>query len=659
MSRKQIAIVTLFPALVLSLLLRTDAALAAGAANGEIPPTLARLGYYLPKHVIEVSGSVTKETASVAVPGPAGSTWTTEKCDERVTEFAVSFADRVVADRTYRYPLKLDGGLFTSIEYDIGLTADGRLTSLNATATGKTGEFLRSVGSLVGKLLPLFGSLNVAPTKDQLCANPGLAQEQLMAFYTSFPKNKKLVDDIEARKKVLSQRLGELEEHRFQLQLAIADARAAKIDANVPGDVAHAVDAYAKSIKSVEQYLATLGTAKKQLQAVVDAGLERFKKRNGLLTIGWQQKVAGTVNLASLPRWCDTSGVDCIRPDLGKADTIRAIQANDAADPDERGFIRWLFDQTGVVIALKAAEASSQLLSAKQRKAVSDSVTSRKSSTNEYFFTRDGRSAELALFQYGARPTEFGGIGDERLALKKHASTTLLFPDQPPSVISLKKSAFAKRQLKLEMSDIGTLQKISRVKEAAAPAVASALGDATSNALSGYLSTANQLSEINKAKSTLALADTQAEIDRLQKEKELIDATIAQEGAEATSELAAQRIMLDAQIAQLTAQANANEQQLLVLRSGDQLANYVAEPAEIQQLQSQLALLQAQASLAAAQPGELMSLQADLARRQVQSQIAALQSPPDQLQILEQELAILRVQVEILELKKQLDGTGP
>lgn len=581
----------------------------------------SELGYYVPKHVVRVSGNVTHSTMKVALR--QGNTWTVEACpNSRLTERELSLGLAVVPDEQEFHVFRLNGGVFTALEYSFEVSDSGLLTGLDATSTGKTGSIFKSIGSLIGKAIPFLGGFlsadaEVAPQiadrdakfdrlysdKTSLCADPVKRSAAIKAWFGAA-----MQADVEAINTAISE-TSSMAQKMQQEQQEIAGT-AANWESK---DKAIA----SKERIAVIEALGTKLSSKVSGLKTVKAGLyDNFIKSKKLNPITEKKLVNRVLELDGLPAWCaGSSGPKCIRAGLTHNQVITALGNLPAANE--------FFKETGTILALKKHTAARPTILAEDYKKLQKDTKK-----GALLYTRNGLPADLAVFEqngvYNAAVKQI----EEKLILKEVSSESLLFTSTPATVLPLKKNAFAKRRLQLEFYDNGSLKKVGRESEAAAEKIFSSLNEATDNILSGYKNTVETLGAIQTSKFSQQNAARQAEIDALKREKELIDAEIALDGVSASNEQIRAKQLVDAELEFLTSQTNASAQKLKALKAQANLDNY-GKPtgaSELASLQQQLQIMQAQAQVSSfgAGPSDLQKLQAQL--ELLQTQLSILQT---------------------------------
>ncbi len=191
---------------------------------------------------------------------------------------------------------------------------------------------------------------------------------------------------------------------------------------------------------------------------------------------------------------------------------------------------------------------------------------------------------------------EKGAGGAATLQIKEKRQLMLVRSESPLEVLEFSASAWSDGSLVVAFGDTGVPSKITWKSDSSAAAITGALAGALTAARTEYSATIAELVTIKENKAKLnpkGKSDVQKEIDELTKKKELIDARLAIEGAEATYEsqleqqrLAQQLALLNSEQSVVTAEQAATNQ-LDILRLA----------AELSRLNTEMQILKAQIDL--------------------------------------------------------------
>ncbi|HWW60499.1 MAG TPA: hypothetical protein VN181_03940, partial [Thermoanaerobaculia bacterium] len=182
---------------------------------------------------------------------------------------------------------------------------------------------------------------------------------------------------------------------------------------------------------------------------------------------------------------------------------------------------------------------------------------------------------------------------DENGTFKKSDEKVITSYEGPNRCVAIQKSDWAGRALSMEFGDFGVPKKLERTNGAALVAATGSLAGALTSLQNSYAESLEKVVAIQKNQREVADNDLLSKIDKLKKQKDLLDAQLATEGATASHDLVLQQQLAAQQLATLQAQLDLQKAQQ---GSEDQL-DIADLKNRIAVLEQQLLLLQAQKKL--------------------------------------------------------------
>lgn len=612
-----------FIVIVWGLISLSACAASSNGNDGDTVSYFAKLGYYLPKNIVEVRGSITKTTTFVPYKllNDGSATWEVHQCSEKVASRDLKVQQILLPDTQHFYPFDLKSDFFTDVETNLTISETGLLTSIGVNSKGKAGNAMSAIGSFIGKILPFLGGGMLAETNNEkfettenslteetltgFCENPDI---RIQAIDTWFKEE--LPDGYSA----VTAAIAELKNKISSLEKEKSDF----YSTHATGTSEDAMIAAEKKYSLLSSLITELETKKKTLETVKNSFKDKFIKEQKLAPIERIVKIHQRFDIPEIP------------PFSGKFDGLsKSLTPNYVSDAlDDFIKMQEFYSNTGALIALDRNKLAPELLTEdKLKKYIIDS---KKGTT---LYARNAESAEVFLLQINSFRKNHDGDEDEYLSMVNVEKINVVASDSSVISIPLKTSAWAERRLNLEFHANGALKTVSAYKQATADQIFSGLNAGVTGVLDGYKSTLNSVTEIKTAQLGLDTFDEQAQLDALKRKKELIDAQISLEGASASAELANDKAVIDAQLAYLTSQSGLAAKELELLQNQQKLSQF-GQPA-----------------------GELATLSAQLELLQLQAQIDALNSSPavpSQLQVLQEKLALLETRLSILLTTKAL-----
>lgn len=593
------------------------------------PAKLDKIGYYLPKSVFNVSASLTFEETKVAVKTVDGN-WSAQLCTtKRLVEKDVSFDHVVVADTAERYELDPNSSFFRELTYTIELTDDGRLKGINASSTGKSGDFVQSIGSFIGRVLPfIFGAADgkkaaTVHNKQDACESKEKAEENARAWFGEIydgDDNKKLREEI----KKLTDSIELARGHQLSLLSAINN------DISAHDDMKKRFE----QTKLLDDALGILELRLTRAKALKEAKYANFKKTNKIL-------IARTT-ITSKKRF--------------SLEEILAVTEADFTTPIIEGPIMRNMCEKPLESLTELWMCSGVALKFHEEKRLKGTVAP----TSEQVKMLSSDKA-LAVVSRAPIPVQFERVewaavldidGSVSYSVPKTVSISTFNAFSTKSAVTLHqldKSAWKKNDLQLVYNASGSVNKVVATTGGGADIFAKALDESLKGGLTAYAETLTGLNTIKTQEAELARASDKARLEQLKLDKELLDNEIALTGVNATESMMRERAVLD--------------EELKLLQAQQSLANAFPEQAtETARLNSELTRLKAQAEVDKivnpASPSELDNISAQVLLLQQQQLLSQLQAPAPvttQQELLRQQSEILQLQLTIAQLQKELD----
>lgn len=489
------------------------------------------------------------------------------------------------ADPSRIYVLPLTPKASSDESMVITLTDTGLLKSINATSTGRSGTVLTNIFKFIGSVAGVFGNISAAPTGPT-------------------PQRSACAGDVDSRP--ISEQPNLIRYTLFWSQTACdaweeAIATGQQVDTlktQVQRTEGQLKDATGQALKDLQSRLETYRTqltqhAKDRMAflGVVTSESNRLKTQNKIDPAAKFTTHTLTFEIDELLTGRDVS------TNTTKAAIETLIQDLPAA--------KRLFEKTGVVIELDPVPDGYE---ATQFSTGSSDPSNKKYCNLTLRHGDSGRttavnhcSSKLVFYR---RPiytlVRLYALDKDQAKVEplNQASLPIIREESPHEFVKFNAQRWAKGSLKVTFDAKGVPTSVDWMAESSAAAVTGALATAIAAARDEYATTVNKLVEIKEARDKLD-PEEQSELDKtlekLKKEKELLDAQLALQGAQATfdSTLAQQTAAAELALVQseigVVAAAEARANQLAVLRL----------EAEVARVNKELELLKAKIELRA------------------------------------------------------------
>ena len=424
--------------------------------------------YYLPKHQVKVTGTATYKNSTFVNKALEFETKSVR------TGVAATVTLELVRDTAYRYAFDMSPSIFYENNFTVDVNSKGFLTGFNALSTGKVGESITSVASIIGKILPMIGFLgkpegNGKVSIDKMVQLGLISSEQRSTLFKEAYITQRYVIDSQVGR----ERWKELFEvnaniKAYQTEIKSLQNRLLKI-------VVKDIDGIEKTLTALRKELEKLQELKETIKKAFDSGLSAYKIEK---KIG---DVSSTYDFVCLLDPTEIPDAEKFKAGELKADvenTMREVFQCDNNSCDNLAKIWDIWTKFGILITIDPYTVT-QITNHTRKKNVHYDFT---------IYHRQSSLHRLYVYQLGSAPepgTQSGEIcEDERLILHSSNSYQLMHPMAKPLKIGLRKNAFAKRNVILSFdSSTGSLLKFQRQDDAAFEKAAISVNTALSNSI--------------------------------------------------------------------------------------------------------------------------------------------------------------------------------
>jgi hypothetical protein len=205
----------------------------------------------------------------------------------------------------------------------------------------------------------------------------------------------------------------------------------------------------------------------------------------------------------------------------------------------------------------------------------------------------DGPSSPCKKADNPSTPT------DANTELKTAQVVDLISGDTQPSSLSFTSAAFSDKGLSIAFDDKGRPTQVQRTSGSSIVGLASAIAGASTTMRDEYATGLSKLVEIQESRQKLALSGVNAEIERLQKQKDLIDVKLAASSAGQSFDLLLQQNQLNADLALMKAKLDKESAE----KTYDDRLEIETLKAQLEQLKAQLDVVKARQDLEQAKAG--------------------------------------------------------
>ena len=549
------------------------------------------LSYYIPKDVLVVTTTTTvattrkvedlagtQRTRCITGHGvlPEGQTTLQQVAHELcLTSTPLTTRDgtvglQLVPDMKLAVSLSTKGGGLMDESQSVQLTDGMLLKGLNLSSVGRAGEALTSIAKfvgVVGRLLPLAGIGAAVPppplvpvsdcdpfSKDlrDLPASTRLWLWEQQARCDDWKRMSKLSDDRDA-----------LMDARVELEKQVQSADRPALET---------------LLKKVDALNGEIGRLEKDLKARQDAFKLLAAANLEELNLGTRSQARQISRVLELP-------------ELPTSETLHAGDTSVDVTKFSKA-AQTLWADAGIIAAMDGGQACPD-----GHIKLPDNSSSDKTVT---VAVRQGMPVRISVFVMDQQPDP----GEQPPAVAKLRRVTdqwqnVMHPCLPVNTMTFSKSAWSKRSMAVAFDDRGRPQKVDWSSDSNVAAVAASLAGAATALRDEYAATTSKAVQIQADRRALQLNDLTARLEKLQKEKSVLDAQLQVDAAGLNREATLKQQQATADLAALQAEINLQNAQAGV----EQKQQIEQMKSALDLLKQQLGLLQAQQDLEKARKG--------------------------------------------------------
>jgi hypothetical protein len=577
-------------------------------SRGPISPALPQpsgLRYNLAKDVVVLSGTVTWAiTGSVSIEGGSISEEAkfpiSTKREYVSTTVQTSLA--TIGDTSAYYVLKVEPAGFKDQTLGIGVNDSGILTSVNFTATDKTGEAITNIGKSIASVAgAFFGFGGRAASVHDLRGtfrklikdDPALLGNNPPADLQAWLEDKfsKLPPDIayfvtsdrSIRVAWFSAARNERAESEQRNLIAQATLDAAtETDENRLKKLVQQISFRNTSADMIDKQL-------KSDQSTLDAAIEKARSAAGLGRQEYTRPIDRTLELSELPPFSLASMI----ADKQVSQVSAALGDYPAA--------KALFDDAQIVITLEKPGFSNAVPTAPLP------TTMPKEDKVSRIYYRPTYPAVIRTFGLRKisipaamtapiKPAETRDV----VVLLTQASVQVADPRIAPSWVEYDPKAFSNQNLTLGFNAKGQLISATQGATSSIAGAAAGVAGALAGTRDEFATSLSKAKDIISTKQQIELSDLDFKIGELTKRKSLIDQRLALAGATTNYDLLLEKQEVDQQLALLQSQQNlvkAQQSSDATLSAAKTAADVAALTQQVQLLQQQIELLKQRKAL--------------------------------------------------------------
>lgn len=601
--------------------------------------------YSLPKHIVKVSG-----TANYITKTAVGNDLAIQAPQTVPTDITATVSLHLVGDRDKSYLIDVPRSVVKGRNFKVEVNESGILKSINDDSTGKVGETITNIASIIGKTGAFAvgldekadashfdGLFTEENNKSELLENmahlPLVSQSYIVNDTTAQNTWKSLVEvnkNIKKFQKVLDKKQKKL------LSLKGDPLKSASVD-----------------IKVLLEHKALITERKARLEQAFNAGLALYKSGEGIGAVTSSHRFEYELELDELPpssSFYEGMSVDEIGTAVG--DYCNTSTKNKSICDDSGSFYK-LWNNFGIVIT------ADNYIGPK----ISATTGEIEKQDYELFFRY---ASPISITAYQAREAAEVGNDDQsaltkRLVLVDNKNLNVMHPLSAPYSVGMKSSKFAKHQLIVTTDAMGGLASMQRISTSSLEKATGSVSEALTGLATDYTSISNSIVAIKKQERAEEIAEEKQKVDLLKQRKEFIDQQVAISGAEATQTLLLEKAKLDAELynietANKIATAEISQELAVLTNQASQLeANYniaLAQAGNEEKLQ--LTLLNQRNQLLKAQLQELTNTTGIDQYVVSQAHTNALNQIKHEVSILTNELNKLKTQQQIDQLREEI-----
>lgn len=544
--------------------------LVGGGPYGAQPaPSAGAVRYALAKSVISVEVTVTKQAnGKVKLTRVDDVGDFSVDSEPKWKESKAKVSVLTAADDTQFFTLKLELGDASEDNLTVKTTPGGLLKSVEVGSISQAGAIVKSTVTFVASVAAVVAGAVLGPNElsDQVVganvvckrfsADAGctlheratLSRLPLAALYFLAEKDAVAARRNWRRQRELEARVEHLRKERITVEDSIAKAGKPEVEV-----LKIKLGLITDALNTTRQELKTLTDA-------VDESFKTFQKKKKIDPESHQEDLRLTFDLNEIPppgEFAD-SPIGELEPSAArKVLAAKPAYARMLAFYDAAGIFLTLTERPQIVSALESPPAGDP------------------STPEGRIFYRQAHFATLSTY---VKQVVADKGGEEKQVIRLTAATLeeLVDPRAPALAITFEPKSFAQRKMSIEFDDRGRLVTVQQSGSSALAGATSAVADGFASARDAYAGTLSKIAEVQDTQRKIADSEILTEIDKLKKQKELLDARLDLSGTESSYDLLLEKKQLDAQLAALQGRA-------AVSAAGDR--------AEIDRLKAQVDLL--------------------------------------------------------------------
>ncbi|MHC4548529.1 MAG: coiled-coil domain-containing protein [Planctomycetota bacterium] len=519
-------------------------------------------------------------------------------------DYAGEIEVRTVPDTAQVFALEMRPGAASMDSLTVQMRPGGMLQAVNVSSESKIADVIKNVGSLAGSVVGAVGALRGGPTNGVIEAIKD--ETGFKALAADLP-DKDLQQAMQELPRVVVAMLRDwkraralwLEIRSRQIWLDRYSQMRLTLLRGVDEEEEATVKLQERRLAALDKVIATVQRERGAGQAAFDALLAEYRREKNLEPKEETRELIRILELDELP---EPDVIDKSLRDSSGPYSVRVKQALAKHEAAAR-----LYDEAGVVVTLsppprglleEPEEEEETEAEADPAEGEEDEDEGADEPERGRVFFRQSYPARLGLWVQ-ASLLDDKGVPKEQLVLVSNEIVHVLHPATRAEWLDFDPAAFAKRELKLTFDEKSRIVTLERTSTAALAESTEAFAKAATGFRDTLAETYKKAAEIEESRRKLELADLETELQRLQKQKALLDARLALEGATATQDLLLERKILDNQLAALQARINLEKTEATA-ELGVALAQLQAE---VSVLKEQIQLLQKQLELAQTQGG--------------------------------------------------------
>ncbi len=595
--------------------------------------------YYVGKDIITVTAELTTRKVPTLTPDLKLTTVT-------FTSTTVNYSKTLVPDYEKFYLIRLDATAFFDDTISLSVSPEGLLKSFDADTTGKTGSVIQNLGKVIANI-QAFDVQALSASEIQIDdLAPNVMDPQTL--YLNVPLFKQLPTD-EVTCKQFAKTLGLGKKHQYFAETSTSaceklDKIVAKKD--VVKKLEDAIDQLLSQIADTDN----LEEIQELKQEIAIKSPLRDQARTDLEKINIEYSNSFTAFAASTfsvkeekSTFVQVYDMDELPDESNILTLVGQEKVNVISSLNNHNYQKMsqLFDTTNIL--LTKAHVTPLVDSQFDGQFRGNVPESAKSATNRIYFRQ---SYPIEVGQYKLLNLQ-GKTANAQLVKNSSSIHSISYRKAPVQWITYDPSYFSQRKLVLAFDDAtGSLITTKTENKSSASALSGDIASTLKDMQKEYLAALENIKEGQQLTRDIELSGYTDEIEKLKKQKELIDKQVEFEGAEATAELLLEQKILKEKLSSLEAQLNLEK----ATSTFDQDLQLALIKAEVSTVSEQLKLDKAKATYE--KDLQLAKMKADLDALKTQLELEQKEAN------YQQNLEIERMKVEIDLIKKRIELEG-